>query len=116
MLAGHGSRTRGFDRAMRRVEKALKLSRRYLDVRCGFLEAAEPSIPQAILECVQRGAKEVRVLPYFILGGKHVLKDIPALVALAAERHRPAAKIVLCPYLGYHPKIVSVVEERLRHG
>ena len=112
MLVGHGSKTRGFDKSMRRVEKMLKKGGRYFDVRCGFLEAAEPSIPRAIRECIDRGAKEVRVLPYFVLSGKHVMSDIPRIVADAARRHR-SAKIVLRPYLGYHSKIVSVVKERL---
>ena len=116
MLVGHGSKARGFDRALRRVERTLKKERLYFDVRCGFLEAAEPSIPQVIRECVERGAKEVRLLPYFVLSGKHVMNDIPRIVADAAKKYRKDAKIVLCPYLGYHAKIVSIVKERLGHG
>ena len=116
VLVGHGSKTRGFDTAMRQVVLALKRGRIFNEVRCAFLEAAEPSIPDAIDRCVERGAREVRVLPYFVLTGKHVTRDIPKIIAQAVKCHRNRAKIVLCPYLGYHSKIVSVVKERLKAG
>ena len=116
MLVGHGSRTRGFDTAMRKVAQALKRTGRYRDVRCGFLEASRPSIPRAIFQCVRRGAREVSVLPYFVLTGKHVTRDIPNLVAEEAKKYRGQARIVLCPYLGYHPGLVWAARRRLREG
>ena len=115
VLVGHGSKARGFDAAMRRVARALRTEKRFGEVCCGFLEVSQPSIPQAIRSCIRRGAREVRVLPYFVLTGKHVTQDMPRIVADAAKRHRKKAKIVLCPYLGFHPKLVSVVKERILH-
>ena len=85
-------------------------------VSCSFLSAAEPSIPKAIDRCVERGARQVLVLPYFVLNGKHVTRDIPSIVREAARRHRGRCRISLRPYLGYHPLLVSVVKARLSHG
>jgi sirohydrochlorin ferrochelatase len=116
VLAGHGSKTRGFDAAMERVAVALRSEKIFSEVHCAFLEAAPPSIQEAIDRCVERGAHEVRVLPYFVLTGKHVLRDIPLIVQDASRRHAAKAKISLCPYLGYHPKLVSVVKQRIREG
>ena len=113
MLVGHGSKTRGFDKAMRKVARQLRRDRLYSEVCCAFLEVSLPSIPEAISNCVEKGAAEVRVLPYFVLTGKHVTGDIPRIVAAEAKKHRPQARILLCPYLGYHPGIVSVVKERV---
>ena len=113
VLVGHGSKTRGFDAAMRKVAAQLKRTGLYREVVCAFLEVTSPSIPEAILHCVQEGASAVKVLPYFVLTGKHVTRDIPLIVQEAAEKFRGRSSIILCPYLGYHPKIVSVVKERL---
>ena len=113
VLVGHGSKARGFDTAMRKVARALRREKRFGEVCCGFLEVSRPSIPHAIRSCVRRGAREVRVLPYFVLTGKHVTRDIPNIVAEAARRHRGRTRVVLCPYLGFHSKIVAVVKERL---
>ncbi len=114
VLASHGSKALGFDSAMKRVVAALRREKKFKEVCCAFLEVAQPSISEAIDQCVERGAKEVRVLPYFVLTGKHVVHDIPQIVREAASRHAHRAKIVLCPYLGYDPKIVSVAKQRLK--
>ena len=116
LLVGHGSKTRGFDHAMQRVAKALRKKKDFFSVRCAFLEVAAPSIPEGIAQAVEKGAKEVRVLPYFVLTGKHVTRDIPNIVAEASRKYRGHAKIILCPYLGFDEKIVSVVKKRLSHG
>ena len=116
VLVGHGSRTRGFDTAMRRVAATLRREKFFREVCCAFLEAARPSIPEAIDRCIKRGASEVRVLPYFVLTGKHVIHDIPKIIQEASQRHASVAKIILCPYLGYHEKIVSVVKQRISEG
>ena len=114
ILVGHGSKAPGFDTAMKKVALRLRVQKLYREVRCAFLEVSSPSIPEAIDECVRKGAAEIRVLPYFVLTGKHVTRDIPRIVAVAAGKYRGKARVVLCPYLGYHEKIVSVVRERLR--
>ena len=116
VLVGHGSKAPGFDAAMRKVASALRRSRRYRKVLCAFLEVSDPPIMDAIARCVQAGATEVRVLPYFVLTGKHVTRDIPFIVRAAARKFRRQARVILCSYLGYHAKIVSVVQERLRLG
>jgi sirohydrochlorin ferrochelatase len=112
ILVGHGSKARGFDRAMKRVAAALRRGP-YRTVQCAYLEINSPSISEAIRQAVRRGAREVRVLPYFLLAGNHVRKDIPAIIASERKRQRSKTRIFLRPYLGYDPKIVSVVRERI---
>jgi len=56
------------------------------------------------------------VLPYFLLMGVHIKEDIPKIVRLLRRKYRAKIKIILCPYLGYHEKIVSVVSQRLGEG
>jgi sirohydrochlorin ferrochelatase len=112
LLVGHGSRRRGFQAAMEKV--ARRLERRGHDaVVCAYLEIAPPSIPEALARLAESGCREARVLPYFLQLGRHVQEDLPKIVTAARRKHR-RMKITLCPYLGYHDKIASVVEERLR--
>ncbi len=113
ILVGHGSKAPDFDKTMRQVVAKLKQQKKYASVRCAYLEINSPSIPEAIEAAIQNGAKEVRVLPYFLLTGKHVIKDIPEIVHTAKLRHSQEAKVVLCPYLGFDPKLVKLVQERI---
>ena len=93
-----------------RKDKALGL------VLCAYLEITPPSVSAAIHALVKKGAGEIRVLPYFLLFGKHIKENLPRIVKAARQAHKGRIRIKLCPYLGYSPKIVSVVKQRLREG
>ena len=79
---------------------------------CAYLEINSPSISQAIERAIRRGAREVRVVPYFVLSGRHVSEHIPAIIRQARKRHGPKVTIGLRPYLGFDERIVAVVKER----
>lgn len=98
---------------MRRAARALEKRLGGPRVTSAFLEINSPSISEAVDACVASGAKTVRILPYFLLTGRHVRSDIPAIAKSARLRHRGRARIVLCPYLGFDPKIVDVLLKRL---
>lgn len=112
ILIGHGSKAAGFDRAMKRV--ATELGRDGTRVLCAYLEINKPSIPDAIEKAVLTGAKEIRLLPYFLLSGRHTKEHIPDIVKKEQRRFGKKVKIKLRPYLGYDKRIVAVVRDRLR--
>ena len=115
ILVGHGSRAPGFDSAMKRVAARLRRGD-FRSVRCAFLEISTPSIPDALRSAIRQGATEVRVVPYFVSSGRHIRNDIPAILTAERKRWGKAARIVLCPYLGFDERIVRVVEDRIHHG
>ena len=82
------------------------------DVRPAFLELAEPSIGLAIDTAIASGHTTVLVSPHFLLPGNHTLRDIPALVDDARDRH-PGASIELTDHLGADPALVDLVVERV---
>ena len=116
LIVGHGSRIKGFQKPMEQLASRLGQDRRFVMVLCAYLEIASPSISEAIGWCIQKGADEVRVLPYFLSMGNHVKSDIPRLVIAARKKYRGQVKIMLCPYLGYHERIVAIVQERLKEA
>ncbi|TXH71964.1 MAG: cobalamin biosynthesis protein CbiX [Thiothrix sp.] len=100
LLIAHGSRREASNDEIRALASKLgSMSRRFDTVTCAFLELAEPSIPDGIEACVQVGAKEIVILPYFLSAGRHVAEDIPALVQ-PKQLQYPELKIELQPYLG----------------
>ena len=101
---------------MKKVALSLARSGRYREVRRAYLSLNRPSIDSAIASCVKRGARDVRVLPYFVLTGKHVMRHIPEIVRASAQEHRKKAKVVLCPYLGYDNRLVSLAQKRLKEN
>ena len=97
---------------MRRVAAKLR-GGPFREVRCAYLEINRPSIPEAIRLSARRGAREIRVLPYFVLSGRHVVEHIPEIICHARKKN-PGVRIKLCPYLGYDKRIVDVVKDRLK--
>ena len=116
LIVGHGSRIKGFEKSLEKMASALKREGRFFLVQCAYLEITTPSLFTAIGRCVKKGAREVRVLPYFLLMGNHVKSDIPRIVVAARKKYKGQAKILLSPYLGFHEKIVAVINERLKRA
>lgn len=115
LLIGHGSRKRGFADAMKRVARRLERTGEYDLVACAYLEIAPPSIAEAVARLGRLGAREIRVLPYFLQSGKHVREDLPREVAKAA-RNAAGANVKLCPYLGFDESLVALSRRRLRQA
>ena len=80
-------------------------------VRHAHMELAEPSIAQGFAECVGAGATDVTVFPYMLSPGKHVTRDIPRLVAEAADGF-PHVAYRVTPAFGVHAKLAELIAER----
>lgn len=109
-MVAHGSRREASNEEVRVLAAHLRsaVAGKFDDVESAFLELAEPSIERGIDNAVTRGAARVVVLPYFLVAGRHVATDIPAIVA-AKTRQYPAIEIVLVDYFGAAPGIVDLL-------
>lgn len=52
-----------------------------------FLEFATPTLEESILSCVDKGADEIVISPYFLASGNHVTRDIPQVVKIKLKEH-----------------------------
>ncbi len=112
LLIGHGSRARNANEALFLVVAHFQRAWAHRILEAAFLEISHPSIPEGIELCVDKGARRVIVIPYFLFKGNHVRVDLPVFVREAREKH-PSVDIVLGPHLGFHPKIIEIVDERI---
>lgn len=101
LIVAHGSRREASNEEVRELTAriAAKAGTDYDLVDCAFLELAPPLIPEGIQRCIDRGADEVVVLPYFLSAGRHVAEDIPNDVKVKQDEH-PAINIRIAPYVG----------------
>ncbi len=100
LIVAHGSRREQSNTEVRQLAERMD-TRTAADenVSCAFLELAEPSIPDGIQRCIDAGADEVVVLPYFLSAGRHVTEDIPDEVLPKQQQH-PEVTISISDYLG----------------
>lgn len=100
-LIAHGSRRQKSNEEVFVLAEKLKgiCAQQYHIVEGGFLEIATPSISDAIETCIQQGATDITVLPYFLNSGTHVIKDIPNEVTQAQQLF-PNVSIKVAPHIG----------------
>ena len=115
LLVGHGSKLAGSNDAMDQVIARLRQEEPATLFQAAFLEIQSPSIPEGIELCLKKSAEEVIVVPYFVQTGKHVVQDIPRIVAEAKMRY-PQKEIRLAEYLGFDERIVAVVNDRIHQA
>jgi sirohydrochlorin ferrochelatase len=110
LLVAHGSRRSASNDEIRTLAKRLSAEQNdaFEMVEPAFLELAEPSIPDGIEFCIQQGAKEVVVFPYFLSAGRHVAEDIPAEVRVKQEQY-PEIAIHVADYLGIAPGMPGMI-------
>ena len=106
LLVGHGSKIEGSDEAMNQVIDELCKRDSATLFQSAFLELQSPNIPDGINLCIEQGADEVIIVPYFVQTGKHVIRDIPHIIDEAKALH-PKIFIVLANYLGFDSRMVS---------
>lgn len=112
LLVGHGSKLAHSSDSLFQVRDALREKEPDTIVHAAFLEICTPDIPGGIELCLEEGADEIVVVPYFVQAGRHVVEDIPRIVASLQEKH-PTKSIRLASYLGFDERLVDVVRERI---
>jgi sirohydrochlorin ferrochelatase len=113
LLIAHGSRRAEANADLEHVAQGLRERGACATVVCSYLELAEPTIEVGGAACVERGADEVVMLPYFLSPGVHVREDLLAARNALAERF-PRVTFRLAEPLGRHPLLLDVVEARIR--
>ena len=115
LLIAHGSRRVEANADLEHVAAAVRDRGRYPVVQVSFLELAEPDIDAGAALCVETGATDVILLPYFLSPGKHVAEDLAAARDRLAARF-PGVRFALAEPLGRHPLLIDVVEARAREA
>ena len=113
LLIAHGSRRAEANADLEFVAAALRERGRYPVVRVSYLELAEPNIESGGALCVEAGATDVILLPYFLSPGIHVAEDLTEARDKLSTRF-PRVRFVLAEPLGRHPLLIDVVEQRAR--
>jgi len=101
LLIAHGSRRKQSNEEVVALAENLKqnCAEQYNIIHAGFLELAEILIPDGIKKCVDDGATSIIVLPYFLNSGRHVVEDIPNIVAETRPDY-PEVEIKVAQHLG----------------
>jgi sirohydrochlorin ferrochelatase len=115
IIVDHGSRRPESNQMLEEVARlfARRFEALYDIVEAAHMEIAEPSIATAYAKCVERGATQIIVTPFFLGPGKHWTGDIPALTAQAARDFPQTTYHVTMP-LGIDELILELLNKRVQ--
>jgi len=108
ILCGHGTKSQQGISSFFKVygELEQKLSSKF-HLNYGFIEQAQPSLSEAIIEHINSGIKEIVIIPALLFSGVHITHDIPFVVQSIKKQH-PEVVIKLAPTLGLSDKIIEL--------
>jgi sirohydrochlorin ferrochelatase len=112
IILGHGSRGGGDDSALRRIVEEVRRSGGKI-IEYAFLQYSQPSADAALERCIEQGAKEIVIVPFFLQAGVHVMKDVPAFLEKAKGQH-PTVEIRMSDPVGTHPLMAKIVADLAR--
>lgn len=112
ILVAHGSRKASSNEEVKSLTEKLEalVGQKYAMVTTAFLEFTEPSLEEGMLSCIEKGAREIVILPYFLASGNHVTRDIPEAVQKIEASH-PQVKITLKEHIGSASGMVSLLSD-----
>jgi len=110
LIVAHGSRRRESNEEVKHLARRVAELRgaAFDHVEAAFLELADPDIATGLARCVEAGALEIVIFPYFLAAGLHVAEDLPTQAARFSETH-PEVSIYLAPHLGQAHTLPSLI-------
>lgn len=112
ILLGHGSRVPDAGRNMEKVASGLKEKYAYEIVEVCYMSRLGPHFPEIFKKCVDQGAQQVMVVPYFLHDGLHLVLDIPSMMQKIARQY-PGVRLVMGENLGFDAVLVDLVHRRI---
>ncbi len=112
LVISHGSREVSANSDFKKLVALYRKKHPTWVIAHAFLELAEPTIAQS-LEILAESAEEIFVLPLFLFQARHVKEHIPAIIK-KFQKENPKVKIKLGKPLGPEPKILNLLDDRLK--
>lgn len=79
-----------------------------------YMELAEPSMEQVVAEAASGGCRSFTVLPLFLAAGRHLRKDVPAMIAEMKAAH--GVEIELAPPVGENPELGLAIRDVVKQS
>ncbi|MFC3681558.1 sirohydrochlorin chelatase [Bacterioplanoides pacificum] len=115
ILLAHGSSDPNwlapFETLLQRIRGELTDSAR---VELAYMELAQPSMEHSIQQLAEQGFQVIDVLPLFFAAGRHLRKDVPAMLNELQQRLASSGKqltLELHQPIGLEPEMASAISQ-----
>jgi sirohydrochlorin ferrochelatase len=113
IVFAHGSRIEAANQAVRTAAADLARTGGFQHVEAAFLELGVPDLQGAVRSLVEKGVREVVIVPYFLTPGLHMERDLTRLEDELRLKFNDL-RIRSTASLDGHPGLVEAMLDRVR--
>lgn len=112
LVLGHGSRYAQGLEVITETAARYQAAHPALVVRPAFVEIASPRLEDVLEAMIAEGLQKILVVPLFLSFGHHIARDLPARMAVMAERH-PNVNLITTGPIGADPLLCEIIQARI---
>ncbi|WP_066368862.1 sirohydrochlorin chelatase [Neobacillus fumarioli] len=114
LLLGRGGSDPDANSDLYKIARLLWEKTNYRIVEPAFMGVTNPLTAEGVERCIKLGAKKVIILPYFLFTGI-LMKRLEEMVRTFQHQYE-ATEFKLAGYFGYHPKLQTILIERVEEA
>lgn len=111
IVFAHGSMVTEANEGVHAVTARVAAATTFDVVETAFLDCAPPDLGVAVGSLVRRGVDRIVIVPFFLMLGAHLQRDLPGIVDRLRNIHPGVSIDVTAPLEG-HPSLIDIVIER----
>lgn len=108
ILFSHGSLLCGAGENLKALAREMQNRGQADLVEVGFLNYVSPTFEEAFTRCVEEGATEIVIAPYFLVAGKFVRVDLPPKIE-AMRAQFPDIPVFVAQAMRFHESLADAI-------
>jgi len=112
LILAHGSRQKETEETLNSVAAMLKQEVEAEIIETAFLQFSEKNLFEGLKSLTQKGATDIKIVPYFLFEGVHIKEDIPNEIG-EFKKDNPNIKIQLGRTLGADKRLALILKDRV---
>ncbi|NLI92673.1 MAG: cobalamin biosynthesis protein CbiX [Peptococcaceae bacterium] len=113
LILAHGSREKETETTLDQIMSMLEQRLQLENIEEAFLQFSAINLQQGLVKLINRGATDIKIIPYFLFEGVHIKEDIPHEIR-EFNKIYPDIKITLGKTLGADDRLADILADRVK--
>lgn len=113
LILAHGSREKSAEDTLKKIILMLKEEIKDCIIEYAFLQFSQVNLKKGIDKLVEKGAKDIKIIPYFLFDGVHIRENIPKEIDEYLKSNKNI-KLSLGKPLGADKRLVEILVDRIK--
>lgn len=112
LILAHGSRQSETEDTLKCIVDMLKQELETDNIETAFLQFSEINLHKGLTTLIEKGATDIKIVPYFLFEGVHIKEDIPGEIE-EFKKEYPDVSIQLGRTLGADRRLAQILKDRV---